>query len=399
MKNKINKWKDLLTYVNDLHQKSKLQPQGGLQLPWENIGPGYCYGPAFGHWDAVHAAMDLLDHDLQQSIWQIDNLLSLQQEDGMLPSMLWMREDSPADWAPDQTHPPVWVVAADIIYLRTHDKRWLKKCREALVKQIIWFENNRKTADRGFYYSDIKNHLWESGIDEGIRYKDIAMGERSCIDATSHVYLMYDSLIRWDEKLEINVEPGRKERRTELKDYLQNQLFDKDTSWFYDEWTIKEQKYRHLCFEGLWPVIVGAASQEQAAAVIERHLMNPDQFLSAHPVPTVSMDDPGYEKRMWRGPAWNSMTMWAAMGCMRYGRYQEAAQILEAALDDTAIKLEETGTIWEFYDSQGGAPETVERKPHTEFNMPCCDYLGHNPVNYMVHLWKLCRENMYAESE
>lgn len=138
-------------------------------------------------------------------------------------------------------------------------------------------------------------------------------------------------------------------------------------------------------------MIVGAADPEQAGSVIERHMMDEQEFLSRHPMPTVSLTDPLYEKRMWRGPAWNSMTMWAAMGCMRYGKYEEAGRLLEAALDGTYRIYSQTGCIWEFYDSLGGRPEQVQRKPQTGFNMPCRDYLGHNPLHYMARLWEECR--------
>ena len=51
-----SEWRPLLDYVEMLHGKSQFRPRGVLPYPWEDIGPGYCYGPAFGHWDAVHIA-------------------------------------------------------------------------------------------------------------------------------------------------------------------------------------------------------------------------------------------------------------------------------------------------------------------------------------------------------
>jgi hypothetical protein len=90
---------------------------------------------------------------------------------------------------------------------------------------------------------------------------------------------------------------------------------------------------------------------------------------------------------MWRGPAWNSMTYWAARGCLRYGRRDAASRLLERALDASAAQFERTGTIWEFYDALGGQPELVQRKPHTPFNAPCRDYLGHNPLIAMARMY------------
>lgn len=382
-------WQPMLCYLRELHQKSQFPPQGVLPYPWENIGPGYCYGPAFGHWDAVHIALDLLEDQLPRAKDQIDNLLSLQQKNGMLPSILWMRKETPTDWAPDQTHPPVWVYAAGKIYQRTKDRDWLNHCAEALRRQIHWFEENRRAENGGFYYTDIKNHLWESGVDEGIRYLNVAQGEKTCIDATAHLYLLYDSLLQWEKELKNPENVQIWEKRQRLGRYLRENLFDAQSGFFYDSWAMQDPTCRHLSFEGFWPMIVGAAAPWQADRMME-HLMNPEQFLSPHPLPTVALCDALYEKRMWRGPAWNSMTMWAAIGCMRYGRTREAGLLLEKALDATADIYGRTGCLWEFYDSQGGRPEQVQRKPQTAFNMPCKDYLGHNPLHYMAELWEEC---------
>lgn len=384
-------WLHVLEYVKELQHKCTKEPCERFSKPWIHIGTGYCYGPAFGHWDAVHIALDVLTYDLKQAQMQIENLLSLQQEDGMIPSIIWMREDSPKDWATNQTHPPVWIFAAEAIYRKNHDKEWLKSCILTLERQIEWFEKNRIASENGYYYSDIKNHLWESGVDEGIRYIGIEQGEKACIDATSHVYAMYEYLINW--KKELGVTDHKKEEKKEaIRSYIQEDLFDEEKGFFFDSWSVKKPELQHLSFEGIWPVITGAANQEQAEKVIDRYLLNPDCFNTKHPIATVSPQDSYFEKRMWRGPAWNSMTMWAAIGCMRYKRYDAAKIILEAALDDTAEKFSETGAIWEFYDSLGGSPLEVQRKPHTEYNTPCKDYLGHNPLSAMAMLWNLSRE-------
>jgi hypothetical protein len=84
------------------------------------------------------------------------------------------------------------------------------------------------------------------------------------------------------------------------------------------------------------------------------------------------------------------MTYWAARGCVRYGRWTVARQLLEAALHATATQFERTGTIWEFYHPSIGEQESLFRKP-TGRRIPCRDYLGHNPLFAMIDLWRKCR--------
>jgi putative isomerase len=137
----------------------------------------------------------------------------------------------------------------------------------------------------------------------------------------------------------------------------------------------------------MWPFVVGAATAEQARRVIDENLLNPRRFFSTHPVSTVGVEDPLFELRMWRGPTWNSMTYWAARGCIHYGRMDAARLLVEKALDASAAQFARTGTVWEFYHPLCGNPETMQRKPQTPFNAPCRDYLGHNPLIAMARLW------------
>lgn len=139
----------------------------------------------------------------------------------------------------------------------------------------------------------------------------------------------------------------------------------------------------------MWPVGVGAATPEQAKRMIDDHLLNPKEFFTPHPITTVTLNDPKFELQMWRGPAWNCMTYWAARGCVRYGRQDAARKLLEGALDATAAQFKKTGTIWEFYHPKGGE-QTALRRKDTGRKIPCEDDLGHNPPFAMVDLWRGC---------
>ena len=83
---------------------------------------------------------------------------------------------------------------------------------------------------------------------------------------------------------------------------------------------------------------------------------------------------------MWRGSAWNSITYWLSRRCLNYGRNDDTKIFLEKALDNSARQFQKTGIIWEYYHSLSGSPNVWERKPKTNRNMPCADYLGHNPL-------------------
>lgn len=388
-------WSAMLAYTDALHRQSTRAAEAPFPHSWEEIGPGYCYGPAFGHWDIVHQVMDRMPSDPQHAKLQIANNLHNMTADGFLPGAIWMqRQGANADqaayaWSDAATHPPVWPVAADALHQLTSDNHFLATALDALLSQIDWWEHHRKTDDGGYFYTDITDKTWESGVDEGIRFDDVPTGRWACVDATSHVFMMYDHAARWATHLGRDATTYT-QHVDRLTTFVRDELWCDATGFFHDIWAIREPTYRCLALEGMWPVVAGIATTEQAMRVIDENLLSPDRFFTAHPLATVARCDPRFQQRMWRGPAWNSMTWWAAQGCARYQRNDAARRLLESALDASAHQFTQTGTIWEFYHSDGGDPTAVARKPHTDFNTPCRDYLGHNPLLAMARLWQAC---------
>lgn len=388
-------WRPMLRYVADLHVRSTHPAIGPFAFPWEEIGPGYT--PAFGHWDVVHQILDVLPAAPRHAREQLLNNVRPQLPDGFLPGSVWMpgsyhakrHDNRPWFNTSSQSHPPVWVVAAEDYMVQTGDRSELREFFERATRQSAWFEANRAAEGGGFYYTDISLHLWESGIDEGVRFDEAPRRKLACVDATSHVYQLFDFAARWAERLGQDAGPWR-EKAERLREFIHTRMWAEDDGFFYDVWAREDRSLRAAAFEGLWPVLVGAASDAEAKRVIDAWLLDPRRFLSRHPIATVGLSDPKFELRMWRGPAWNSMTYWAARACERYGRADAAARLLSAALDDSAQQFERTGTIWEFYHPHGAAPETLERKPASkaDHNPPCRDYLGHNPLLAMARLWQ-----------
>jgi hypothetical protein len=381
-------WRPMLLYLAELHGRSIHPPVAHLRYPYEDIGPGYQGGKAFGHIDLTHERLDTVRAAPEHARNQIRNELAGQQPDGLIPGVVLFDASGKPGWKDFKGFPPLWVASVDAYLDASGDLSFLPECLDALRKQIGWFETRRAVSGGGFYYLDITTGPWESGVDEGIRYDQRPSAVSACVDATSHVYMMYDHAALWSRKLE---QPAGvwEAKANSLRQFIQSELWDPDSGFFYDRWCVREPRHRHLAFEGMWPVVAGAATKEQAVRVIDEHLLNPREFFTPHPITTVALSDPKFELRMWRGPAWNCMSYWAAHGCLRYGRADAGRRLLEAALDATAVQFERTGTIWEFYHPTLGDEESLFRKS-TGRRTPCRDYLGHNPLFAMAELWRMC---------
>lgn len=394
-------WRPMLVYVARLHERATHPPEPPFAYPWEEIGPGYGIGPAFGHWDLVHEMLDELPAWPGHVREQLLNDLGLQLPNGFLPGSVYMPGSPSAPMGQrarrthyefdrgEEGHPPVWVVAAGD-YLALHPDPALEAdFLDHLVRQIGWFEASRRARTGGFFYNDIVLHKWESGVDDGVRFDRTSADPPACVDATSHVYWLYAYAAQWSRELGRNPEPWQS-RAGALTRFIRTRLWDPSSGFFYDSWAAGDPSRQTGAFEGIWPVVVGAATPEQAQRVIEGWILNPRRLFTPHPIATVARDDPRFSLRMWRGPAWNSMTYWAARGCVRYGRPDAARALLEAALDDSAAQFARTGTVWEYYHPEDGHPEALARKPYTRRNQPWPDYLGHNPLLAMARLWAEC---------
>jgi glycogen debranching enzyme len=381
-------WRPMLLYLAELHGQSVHPPLDYFRFPFEDIGPGYQGGKVFGHIDLTHERLDTVRALPEHACNQLRNELAGQQADGFIPGVVTFDKSGKAAWKPNKGFPPFWVVSADACMEARPDKTFLGECLEAARKQIGWFEAQRAAPEGGFYYLDILQKTWESGMDEGIRYDERPAGPAACVDATPHVFMLYERAARWSKILGQPASLWENEA-AKLRQFISKELWDEDTGFFYDRWVVHQPEHRHLAFEGMWPVVAGAASPAQAQRVIDAHLLNPREFFTAHPIATVARSDAKFERRMWRGPAWNCMTYWAARGCAQYGRKDAARALLGKALDATATEFQRSGTLWEFYDAESGDQNTLARKAKGR-HTPCTDYIGHNPLFAMVDLWRHC---------
>ncbi len=270
-----------------------------------------------GHGDGVHQALDISVLNPEQAADTLRRLL--------------------ADAQPSEICPLVWPLAVDML----GDESLPQELAPQLLEQLDWFERNRRAAD---------------GI--GYFYDDVLQERRACVDATAHLFAGYSSAARWTGEARFATEAEK------LQDYIQTRLYDPETRWFHDD-----AESREVALEGMWPMVVGAATGEQAWGILMAFL-NPRTFFSAHPLRSNSL-------------AQNAMTLWAAGGCLQLGHPEAALPLLEAALDSTAHWFDITGTIWEFYDAENGDPR---------LHHPMPEHLGNNPLLAMARLWEECQE-------
>lgn len=373
-------WRTMLHHLAAMHEAALYEnPTSPAPYPLETLGGGYYFNPAFGHWDLIYTLLDSCPAMPEHTLHQLENMLAFQQEDGFMAGAIFFRGEGVPRPYWYSTFPPVWPLAVDEYTRTAKDDRAVKLCYQPLLKQIKWFENNRKAIDFGFFFKDmIEPKNWESGVDESIRCEVVQERDRfPNIDATALVRLLYDAAARWSAALGLDgSEFARK--RDELDSAIQTRFFCDETGFFHDSYLLDRNiKYRALT--AVWALTGGAASEEQANRMIDGSLLDPDHFFTEHPLPFVAVDEPYFQLKMWRGGAWNSITWMAVLGCLRYGRKDAALKIAERVLKYSQLQYDRTGAIWEFYHPFGKSPMEMQRKK-APWLLPCREYLGHNPL-------------------
>jgi glycogen debranching enzyme len=100
----------------------------------------------------------------------------------------------------------------------------------------------------------------------------------------------------------------------------------------------------------------------QRAARLRAHAMNPKEFNTLFPMPSVARDDPQFEKDCWRGPVWINTAYMAIAGLRNYGYEDDAAELAWKLVDGVYRNYALTGKIVEFYDPDRDGFKELHRK-------------------------------------
>ena len=173
-------WQAAMRYVTELRQRGIFPAEPPMPYDWLDIGPGYCYGPAFGHIDLVHQILDFVPDNPDLARRQLLNQFALQRPDGSI-AFLYLHDNPDRSWQPGDlpvserlrgtdTFPPFWPVAVDACLQVQSNDELLEKAYDALVRLLRWFETERRAPDGGYFYADVLGQdRGDSGMDHSIQ--------------------------------------------------------------------------------------------------------------------------------------------------------------------------------------------------------------------------------------
>lgn len=278
---------------------------------------------------------------------QIDIFLKQPLPDGHISRELWVTDENPG------TQPPglmTWasLMVADKMKAQLEEEEELPNHFDAdypvLKSNHDWFYAMLDSDGDGLCE-------WEgtdSGWDTSPRWD---FGPVEALDLACWLYLDATLLSGMAMKLAKVAEANAWQEEADLLgEAIRTKFWDQTESFFFDL-SIEGNQFVPVKTPATFlPLFVGAATQEQAAAVAA-HLSDPNTFATPYLLPSVAATDPAYDSgNYWRGPIWivlNAMTIW---GLERYGLTTEANALRKQTLSLVAAE----DTTYEYYDSQTG---------------------------------------------
>jgi len=298
----------------------------------------------------------------------IDNLYRLQRKDGYI-SMAYRIETEKEAYG-ERVNPPLYAWAEWEYFQITGDDSRFEKIFPVLKKYYLWLKKNR-TRDSGLYWFE---DTGSSGMDNSPRSgyasqylngSDVCWIDLSSQQALSAFYLA--KIARY-----INKQADEEFFLNEFENlcFIINKYHWCDRhSFYYDVFSRNHPSLRHNFLNvktvaSFWPIVSFVADDEQINALIQ-HLLDPDEFYTLHPVPTLAKSDPNYDAlgAYWLGGVWAPTNYMIVSGLKKHKRFSIARDIAYKHIDAMSKVFQSPvySGIWEAYSPEFFMPATAKQ--------------------------------------
>jgi Mannosylglycerate hydrolase MGH1-like glycoside hydrolase domain len=240
----------------------------------------------------------------------------------------------------DRSEPPVGAITVLGLYRKFHDRWFLQDAFEPLLRWNRWWAAHRVIDGYMAWGSDGENPpgnpddasrgtragaILESGLDNSPMYDSAAYNPQTHTLEYADVGLM--SLYAADcnalgEMAAIlnkpQIERELKARAARFRAQLAT-LWDPRLGIFLNKDLRTGQFSTRLSPTNFYPLLARAATPQQAHTMIERHLLNPQEFWGQWVIPSIERDDPAFhDQNYWRGRIWGPMNYLVYLGLSSY---------------------------------------------------------------------------------
>lgn len=304
-----------------------------------------------------------------------------------------LREETPEGFVPnyartggwkssDRSEPPVGAITVLGLYEKFQDRWFLEDAFAPLLSWNRWWDQHRQIQGYLAWGSDGGNQpenlddntrgtragaILESGLDNSPMYDGAVYDEKTHVLAFADVGLMSLYIADCDALAEIAHELGKADEVKELTDRAARYraklatLWDAQTGIFLNKDLHTGQVSRRLSPTNFYPLLALAATREQARTMIEKHLMNPQEFDGTWVIPSIARDDPAFhDQNYWRGRIWGPMNYLVWLGLRNYDDAAVRRAFAQKSAELFLQEWREHGHVHENYNATTGSGDDVQ---------------------------------------
>jgi hypothetical protein len=308
-----------------------------------------------GEWDFFTTFLTSVE-DMKETEAYIRAILGSQTSTGMLPNMT-----SATATTTDRSNPPVGAFTVWKIYERWQDRDLLEWAYPRLQKFHEWWfadrgdgqpfrDGNRDGllewgSDRGSSPTVggrgmLQAAKWESGMDDSPMWDDATydphtytmtqddVGLNSLYAADAECLAKIATILRKDAEAQ-----QYSEEYSRIKRLVQTKLWN-PADGIYESRLWDGSFSRRLSPTNFYPMFAGIATPEQAKTMVDKHLLNPEEFWGKYVIPTIARDDRSFDDQFyWRGDIWGATNYLVYLGLNRYHMDKVAFEVAQKSYD------------------------------------------------------------------
>jgi hypothetical protein len=286
------------------------------------------------------------------------------------------------DWKSfDRSEPPVGAITVLGLYEQFHDRWFLEDAFTPLLKWNRWWAEHRDIqgylawgSDGEFALENLddgsrgtrEGAILESGLDNSPMYDATTYNAQSHVLEYADVGLMSMYIADCDALAKIAAELGKTTEAKELKDRARRYrtklatLWDEQAGIFLNKDLHTGRSNTRLSPTNFYPMLAHAATPEQAKTMIEKHLLNPQEFWGQWIIPSIMRNDPAFkDQNYWRGRIWGPMNYLVYLGLQNYEDSAARSAFAQKSYDLFLKEWKENGHVHENYNATLGSGDDV----------------------------------------
>jgi putative isomerase len=281
----------------------------------------------------------------------------------------------------DRSEPPVGSITVLGLYQKFHDRWFLQEAFQPLLQWNRWWAVHRDIQGYLAWGSDGANQpenlddktrgtragaILESGLDNSPMYDDTTYNAQSHVLEFADVGLMSMYIADCDALATIADAIGKSEEARELRERSARYRTKLGTLWSAEDGIFLNRdlntgKFSHrLSPTNFYPLLAKAATPAQATLMIQKHLLNPDEFWGEWVIPSIARNDPAFhDQNYWRGRIWGPMNYLVYLGLRTYDDPKTRQEFALKSFDLFLKEWTEQGHVHENYNAITGTGDDV----------------------------------------